>query len=65
MQGYAEDKLSLEEALAVGVLIEETDIADLIERLAGLEETAPDVHNMYSHLLTGSEHHLAAFQSLL
>ena len=49
----------------MGVLIEETDIADLEERMVGLEESAPDVYNMYSHLLTASGHHLAAFESQL
>ena len=56
---------SLEEAIAVGVLIEETDIADLESRMAGLEETAPDVHEMYSHLLAGSQNHLSAFEGWL
>jgi hypothetical protein len=62
--------VSLEEALAVGVLIEETDIADLEVRIAdlevgpdGLEQTAPDVHAMYSHLLQGSQNHLEAFSA--
>jgi hypothetical protein len=64
----ARGSASLEEAIAVGVLIEETDIADLEERVAGfdttasLAETAPDVFAMYSNLLTASGHHLAAFQ---
>ena len=53
---------SLEEAIAVGVLIEETDIADLESRMAGLEESAPDVHEMYSHLLAASDNHRNAFQ---
>lgn len=73
---------SLEEAIAVGVLIEETDIADLESRLADLGGTAsdestddtatldeevvavgaPDVVEMYSHLLAGSRNHLSAFQ---
>ena len=71
---------SLEEAIAVGVLIEETDIADLEARMAELETTelettelettelettAPDVHQLYSHLLAGSQNHLAAFESWL
>jgi hypothetical protein len=53
---------SLEDAIAVGVLIEKTDIADLEARMAGLEESAPDVYEMYSHLLAGSQNHLAAFE---
>jgi hypothetical protein len=56
---------SLEDAIAVGVLIEETDIADLESRLEGLEETAPDVYELYSHLLAASENHLAAFEGWL
>ena len=56
---------SLEEALAVGALIEETDIADLESRVEELVESAPDVHQMYSHLLAGSENHLTAFEGWL
>ncbi len=62
----AEGSESLEQAIAVGVQIEEMDIEDLQSRIAGLEEAAPedfaaDVHEMYSHLLAGSQNHLAAF----
>jgi hypothetical protein len=67
---------SLEAAIGVGVLIEETDIADLESRMedlvasapdleSGMEElesSAPDVHEMYSHLLAASQNHLAAFE---
>ena len=58
---------SLDDAIDVGVLIEETDIADLIDSMDDLETaegevTAPDVHEMYSHLLAGSENHRRAFQ---
>ena len=56
---------SLEEALAAGVLIEKADIADLEVRMEGLEETAPDVYEMYSHLLAASQNHLAAFEGRL
>ena len=70
---------SLEEAIRVGVLIEETDIADLESRLedllvsapeleastAGLETSAPDVYEMYEHLLAASRNHLAAFEGWL
>ena len=66
----------LDEAIGVGVLIEETDIADLESRMedlvasapdlgSGMEEleaSAPDVHEMYSHLLAASQNHLAAFE---
>ena len=46
-------------ALAVGVTIEKTDIADLKSAMSSL--TAPDVLQVYTSLLKGSEHHLAAF----
>jgi hypothetical protein len=52
----------LDEAIAVGLLIEQTDIADLESRMTVLEETAPDVHEMYSHLLAASGNHLRAFE---
>ena len=54
---------SLEKALRVGVLIEETDIADLQEGLAGT--TRNDITNVYSNLLKGSNNHLNAFNSEL
>ncbi len=58
---------SLEDAIEVGVLIEETDIDDLVLSMADLETSetevaAPDVYEMYSHLLAGSQNHLSAFQ---
>jgi hypothetical protein len=46
-------------ALAVGVTIEEMDIADLDDAMAGL--TAPDVLQVYTNLQRASERHLAAF----
>lgn len=46
-------------ALAVGVTIEELDIADLTSAMSGL--TAPDVLQVYTNLRNGSERHLAAF----
>ena len=67
-QLIARGSASLAEAIATGVLIEQTDIADLEVRVAGfeevasLEETAPDVFQMYSSLLAASGQHLAAFQ---
>jgi len=54
---------SLEEALRVGVLIEETDIADLQEGLA--DTTRNDITNVYSNLLKGSNNHLKAFNNEL
>ena len=48
-------------ALRVGQTVERTDIADLEAALTGL--TAADVHQLYTHLLTASQHHLFAFQN--
>ena len=48
-------------ALRVGQTVERADIADLEAALAGL--TAADVHQLYTHLLTASQHHLFAFQN--
>jgi hypothetical protein len=70
---------SLEEAIGVGVLIEETDIADLESRMEDLvtsateldsseeepETSAPDVYELYSHLLAASQNHLSAFEGWL
>ncbi|MFI7542459.1 DUF2202 domain-containing protein [Actinoplanes sp. NPDC049599] len=46
-------------ALRVGQEVERTDIADLRKALTGL--TAPDVTQVYQHLVAASQHHLAAF----
>ena len=59
-----EGSASYEAALGVGVQIEELDIADLESRLENLQD-APDVYEMYSHLLAGSQNHLAAFEGRL
>jgi hypothetical protein len=48
-------------ALQVGQTVEKADIADLQAALNGL--TAPDVQQVYTHLLTASQHHLTAFQN--
>ena len=48
-------------ALRVGQTVERTDIADLKAALTGL--TAADVQQLYTHLLTASQHHLFAFQN--
>jgi hypothetical protein len=54
--------ISLEEALRVGVVVEETDIADLEERIVN----APaDVQRVFSNLLRGSNNHLRAFERVL
>jgi len=54
---------SLEEALRVGAAIEELDILDLEDYLAGTENIA--LQRLYSNLLSGSHNHLRAFASLL
>jgi len=53
---------SQEEAYKVGVLIEETDIADLEERMM---DAPDDVVKVFGHLLKGSENHLRAFNRQL
>ncbi len=55
--------LSLVEALNVGILIEETDIADLEAALAASKRR--DIRNVYNNLLQGSLNHLGAFESSL
>jgi len=54
--------LSLKDALEVGVLVEETDIADLEEKIEGVPE---DIENVYNKLLKGSYNHLDAFNKNL
>ncbi len=51
------------EALKAGVLVEETDIADLNKALATTEKN--DIRTVYNNLLQGSMNHLNAFQSNL
>jgi len=61
-QLVAKGNNSLEDALEVGVAIEETDIADLEEKI----ENAPsDIARVYSRLLRGSYNHLRAFNANL
>ncbi len=55
--------VSTEAALAVGYDVEVTDIADL--SIAMDTFTEPALIGVYSNLLAGSEHHLAAFDSWL
>lgn len=50
---------SVSAALQVGVLIEETDIADLKVHIAELEHD--DIARVYASLLRGSQNHLRAF----
>jgi hypothetical protein len=54
---------SLTEALKVGVLIEETDIVDLQQRIAQTDNA--DIQQVYEKLLSGSNNHLSAFTSNL
>jgi hypothetical protein len=50
-------------ALEVGVIIEEADLTDLEVAIEGTDSVP--LARTYQHLLTGSEHHLAAFTRLL
>jgi hypothetical protein len=54
---------SLTEALKVGVLIEETDIADLQARLSQTDNL--DIQQVYNNLLNASYNHLNSFSSNL
>lgn len=58
-QLIAQGSVSLEEALKVGGLIEQTDIADLQARLAQTDNA--DIQLVYNNLLNGSYNHLSAF----
>jgi hypothetical protein len=55
---------SLIAALEVGCLIEETDIRDLVERRAQVDNE-PDIVAVYENLLCGSRNHLRAFNQQL
>ncbi|MEN8806952.1 MAG: DUF2202 domain-containing protein [Desulfobacterales bacterium] len=54
---------SVTEALRAGVIIEETDIADLEDHLELTDNN--DIIQVFTNLLNGSENHLAAFNSHL
>ena len=54
---------SLVDALTVGAIIEETDIADLFDELAAAEHS--DIQRLYQNLENGSENHLRAYVSTL
>ena len=62
-QLVAQGSKSLEDALQVGVSIEELDIADLEELIAQADH--PDISRVMQNLLRGSQNHLTAFTSLL
>jgi len=58
-QLVAQGSVSLADAMNVGVLIEQTDIADLQARIAQTDNA--DIQMVYSNLLNGSYNHLTAF----
>jgi hypothetical protein len=62
-QLLAKGRLSIVDAIEVGVIIEETDIEDIDALLQ--ETTKNDIKRVYSNLLDGSYNHLAAFNSHL
>lgn len=59
----AKGEQSLQDALEVGVLIEQTDIDDLKDLLA--TDLPSDVRFVYERLLKGSYNHLSAFSKFL
>lgn len=59
----AQGRISVVEALKVGVLIEETDIDDLTAAMAETNRTA--IKTVYGNLMQGSLNHLKAFVSKL
>ena len=52
------------EALGVGVVIEQKDMTDIVAAIE-LSVAYADIVQVYSNLLAGSEHHLAAFLKVL
>ena len=62
--GFVEaGQASLEEALKVGVTIEELDIADLEQAMS--ETDRPNILRVFGNLLDGSKNHLDAFNACL
>ena len=59
----AQGEVSLVDAIKVGIIIEETDIADITDYLTQTDKK--DITTVYNNLLDGSYNHLAAFESLL
>jgi hypothetical protein len=57
-QWKAQGLTSVQDAYAVGVALEQTDIADLQGILA---RNSADVQRVFTHLLAASQHHLDAF----
>ena len=60
----ATGELGVTEALAVGVVIEEKDMTDIVEAIETSLDYA-DIVQVYSNLLAASENHLAAFNKVL
>ncbi len=63
-QLITQGNVSLNEALLVGVTIEELDIADLENQLTNVVDN-PDIIRVYTNLKNASENHLAAFNKCL
>lgn len=59
----AASRISVIEALTVGVEIEELDIRDITAQMAGIDN--PDILMVYGNLLSASRSHLAAFMKVL
>lgn len=57
----AQGNQSQSEAYKVGVVIEETDIADINKMLKSLDSKDTDIKAVLENLLNGSENHLRAF----
>ncbi|HEX2895566.1 MAG TPA: DUF2202 domain-containing protein [Marmoricola sp.] len=57
----ADGQKSLDAAYDVGVALEKRDVADLKDTLAG--DLPTDVKQVFTALLNGSQHHLAAFEA--
>jgi hypothetical protein len=58
----AQGSVSAAAALQVGILIEETDIADLEAEMAQTQQ--PELLTLYGNLLRGSQNHLTAFTQM-
>jgi len=58
----AQGSLSLEDAVDVGILIEQTEIADLQSTIEGTDITL--LGQVYSHFLDASQNHLVALESI-
>ena len=60
----AQGQESLEQAIAVGLAVETDDLEELEAALAALDhEAAPDVYQMYEHLMAATERHFGAFST--